>query len=185
MTRLLIAVAVALVLLPVGAAHAETTAPSPSPSPTGGSTTPSTAADPFVRAFDGEVRELTFPEANLDGSFVDSGKQFTLAADLFFAYNKATLSAKAASVLDEVAARLMSRQAATVRVAGYTDSRGSASYNLGLSNRRAIAVRDALAKRLPGVRFKVRAFGEQRPVATNTTDKGRAANRRVTITVTG
>ena len=164
-----------------GTAQAETTTPSPSPS--SGATTPAT--DPFVRDFDGEVRDLTFPEANTDGSVTEVGSQIMLKADVFFAYRKANLNARAAAALDRAAQRLADLGATKVRVDGYTDSKGSAAYNKGLSKRRAEAVRAALAARLPGLDYAVKGNGESRPVATNETGKGRALNRRVTITVTG
>lgn len=162
-----------------GTAQAETTTPSPS----SGATTPAT--DPFVRDFDGEVRDLTFPEANTDGSVTEVGSQIMLKADVFFAYRKANLNARAAAALDRAAQRLADLGATKVRVDGYTDSKGSAAYNKGLSKRRAEAVRAALAARLPGLDYAVKGNGESRPVATNETGKGRALNRRVTITVTG
>lgn len=164
-----------------GTAQAETTTPSPSPS--SGATTPAT--DPFVRDFDGEVRDLTFPEANTDGSVTEVGSQIMLKADVFFAYRKANLNARAAAALDRAAQRLADLGATKVRVDGYTDSKGSAAYNKGLSKRRAEAVRAALAARLPGLDYAVKGNGESRPVSTNETAKGRALNRRVTITVTG
>lgn len=165
-----------------GTAQAETTTPSPSPSASGAATP---AAEPFVRDFDGEAREITFPEADLDGSATEIGSQIMLRADVFFAYRKANLNARAAAALDRAAQRLADLGATKVRVDGYTDSKGSAAYNKGLSKRRAEAVRAALAARLPGLDYAVKGNGESRPVATNETGKGRALNRRVTITVTG
>ena len=95
------------------------------------------------------------------------------------------LNAKAATALDRAAQRLKDLGATKVRVAGYTDSKGSKSYNKSLSQRRAEAVRAGLAARLPGLRYSVKGYGESHPVATNETGHGRALNRRVTITVTG
>lgn len=175
-----------------GTAYAETTSPSPSPtspSPSSSSASPSpsasAAADPFVRDFDGQVRDITFPEANLDGSVTETGAEIMLKADVFFAYRKADLNAKGAAALDRAAQRLKDLGATKVRVAGYTDSKGSKSYNLRLATRRAEAVRSGLAARLPGLSYAVKGYGESRPVANSSTESGRALNRRVTITVTG
>jgi outer membrane protein OmpA-like peptidoglycan-associated protein len=74
-------------------------------------------------------------------------------------------------------------------VEGHTDSVGSPSYNLSLSQRRAQAVRDALARLLPDrpTEFSVRGFGAAKPVAANKNPdgsdnpKGRTKNRRVTV----
>ena len=94
------------------------------------------------------------------------------------------LEQRDAAALDRAAARLKELGATTVRVAGYTDSKGTAAYNRGLSLRRAEAVRAGLATRLPDLTQAVKGYGESRPVASNETAKGRALNRRVTIAVT-
>lgn len=65
---------------------------------------------------------------------------------------------------------------------GHTDTTGDALLNLGLSQRRATAVRLALiARGVPGGALRAQGFGDQRPIATNDSDEGRAANRRTTI----
>ena len=169
------ALAVALVVVPVGTAHAD---------PTTEPVDPSTAVSFPVLPFDARVLTIEFPPASVDGSVTEDGKVITLRADVFFAYNKATLNSKASAALDRAAARLKELGATTVRVAGYTDSKGTAAYNRGLSLRRAEAVRAGLASRLPNLTQAVKGYGESRPVASNETAKGRALNRRVTIAVT-
>ena len=171
-----IATLIAWALIGPKPAAAETTRPDPSTSPV--------VAEALALPIEGEVRDLTFPTANLDGSVTEEGPVITLKADVFFAYNKATLNSKASAALDRAAARLKELGATTVRVAGYTDSKGAAAYNRGLSLRRAEAVRAGLATRLPDLTQAVKGYGESRPVASNETAKGRALNRRVTIAVT-
>lgn len=173
--RLAIPLAAVLVCLPVTVAHAD---------PTEQPVDPSTAQNFPVLSIDGEARTLTFPVANLDGSMVEDGRTITLKADVFFAYNKATLNATAGSALQQAAAKLEELGATKVKVAGHTDSKGSASYNRGLSQRRAEAVRKALLERMPQLNVTAQGYGESKPVATNKTGKGRALNRRVVITVT-
>ena len=70
-----------------------------------------------------------------------------------------------------------------VNVEGHTDNIGSAEYNMELSTRRANAVRDALVNQLKvsTSRLQARGYGLTRPVETNTTDQGRAHNRRVEV----
>jgi outer membrane protein OmpA-like peptidoglycan-associated protein len=72
-----------------------------------------------------------------------------------------------------------------VLVAGYTDSLGNTDTNLKLSLARAAAVRDWLvdASGLSPTHFAIQGYGDTRPKASNATEAGRAANRRVTITL--
>ncbi len=67
-------------------------------------------------------------------------------------------------------------------VGGHTDSTGDAGLNLGLSQRRATAVRLALVARgIPGPALRAQGYGDSRPIAPNDTEEGKAANRRTTI----
>ena len=69
-------------------------------------------------------------------------------------------------------------------VEGYTDSVGSASYNQGLSERRAEAVRRALIRAgVEPTRIVAQGYGKEYPVADNASDSGRAQNRRVEVTI--
>lgn len=73
-----------------------------------------------------------------------------------------------------------------IEVAGHTDSNASASYNQGLSERRAKACMDYLISAgIQPTRLKSKGYGESRPVATNATDAGRAKNRRTEFVVIG
>jgi outer membrane protein OmpA-like peptidoglycan-associated protein len=69
-----------------------------------------------------------------------------------------------------------------IDVYGHTDSTGSDSYNLSLSQRRAASVADYLTSRgVQSARLGTRGFGETQPIASNDTEEGKAANRRVEI----
>ena len=71
-----------------------------------------------------------------------------------------------------------------ITIAGYTDSKGPADYNRTLSEQRAAAVADYLAQRgISRSRMITRGYGETDPVATNTTEAGRADNRRVEVDI--
>lgn len=76
-----------------------------------------------------------------------------------------------------------------IRVDGYTDDQGSAAVNANLSEARAQAVKEWLQKRaprnFPSTRFAVEGHGAQNPVASNSSEQGRAANRRVEIALVG
>ena len=67
-----------------------------------------------------------------------------------------------------------------LRIEGHTDGDGSETYNLSLSEKRAAAVRIALMKEgISQDRLKAKGYGESQPVASNSTDEGKAQNRRV------
>ncbi|GHC60535.1 OmpA family protein [Limoniibacter endophyticus] len=69
-----------------------------------------------------------------------------------------------------------------VDVYGHTDSTGSANYNQALSQRRASSVANYLgAQGIDPRRFNIIGFGQDRPIASNATEEGRAQNRRVEI----
>lgn len=72
-----------------------------------------------------------------------------------------------------------------VLVAGHTDAIGHPAANQKLSEARAASVRDWLADAadLPVTRFAIQGYGDTRPKVPNDTEAGRAANRRVEITL--
>lgn len=99
-----------------------------------------------------------------------------------FDFNKADIRSQDAAVLDEAAETLKSHPDLSVAANGYCDSIGKAGYNLGLSQRRADAVVKYLADH--GVaegRLSPHGFGKTDFVASNSTDEGRAQNRRVEL----
>jgi outer membrane protein OmpA-like peptidoglycan-associated protein len=85
--------------------------------------------------------------------------------------------------MSEVASALSSGDSKSrIVVEGHTDSTGSAETNQELSMKRAAAVRDALVSRgVSADRISVEGFGAARPIADNTSQAGRANNRRVEI----
>ena len=105
---------------------------------------------------------------------------YTLDASLF-AFDSAVLSGKAKASLDKLATDLKdSGKAAEVN--GYTDSTGSAAYNVDLSQRRAQAVASYLeSKGVAANKLTVKGYGATNFVASNDTAAGRAQNRRVDI----
>ncbi len=70
-----------------------------------------------------------------------------------------------------------------VFIEGHTDSKGSAAYNQQLSERRANAVKNSLTEKynIPAEKMSAVGYGEEQPVADNTTAEGRAQNRRVEV----
>jgi outer membrane protein OmpA-like peptidoglycan-associated protein len=99
---------------------------------------------------------------------------------IHFEFNRAVIRSQSFGILNTVAQVMRDYPDVTVEVQGHTDNRGSDSYNLDLSHRRAGAVRDYLiAQGIPPARLTSQGYGESRPIESNRTNTGRAANRRV------
>lgn len=105
--------------------------------------------------------------------------------DITFAVNSTTISPQMRSTLDGVAQSLIKYPNSLIDVMGHTDSTGSEQYNLDLSRRRAEAVANYLVSRgVSRARIETIGYGEQYPIADNSTEEGRARNRRVEIRIT-
>lgn len=109
-----------------------------------------------------------------------------------FLFNRATLTPSAKTILAKVVDTLKDSPNFDVRIDGYTDSLGSAAYNLALSGQRAAAVKHYLvAHGINADRLTTTGHGEDNPIAPNTkpdgsdNPAGRAQNRRVEMTPTG
>jgi len=128
-------------------------------------------------------------KANMAGTGVEVvRKQDNITLDMpgsiTFATNSADLNANFYPILDKVAGTLVQYDQTMIEVAGHTDSTGSAAFNQSLSERRAHSVAAYLVSR--GVRVQrlmVVGDGEKDPIASNDTLEGRAANRRVELTI--
>lgn len=108
---------------------------------------------------------------------------FTLAGDAF-ASGQAQLTAKAAASVQALGVYLKALGAGGAQVLGHTDSQGEAETNRALSQRRADAVKAALASAgFSRNRISAQGQGEDVPLADNATASGRAKNRRVEIVV--
>ncbi|NLG76466.1 MAG: OmpA family protein [Xanthomonadaceae bacterium] len=107
-----------------------------------------------------------------------------MPSNITFALNSADLNAQFFNVLDGVALVLKEYNKTVVEVAGHTDSTGTDAYNLQLSQRRAQAVASYLVSQgIKNERLITVGAGEAYPIASNDTDQGRAANRRVELTI--
>lgn len=112
----------------------------------------------------------------------------TLSADVLFAFGKAELTPKARTVLRRVAREIDEEAAGTVRITGYTDSKGTPKVNNPLSRNRARAVANYVRPLVHrSLQYSVTGKGEAEPIAPNTkpdgsdNPEGRAKNRRVTV----
>lgn len=101
-----------------------------------------------------------------------------------FVSGSADLTDGAVVVLEEVATTLRDYPAISVTIEAHTDNSGDATANLQLSRRRALTVARFLVDQgILGSRLRPQAFGESEPRATNSTEEGKAANRRVEFSV--
>lgn len=104
--------------------------------------------------------------------------------DILFDFDSAVVQPGLRSDLLTLAESLRRYPETTVEVTGHTDEVGSVSYNRDLSLRRANAVASVLIQAgVPQARIRTFGAGEDQPIATNATAEGRAANRRVDITI--
>lgn len=115
------------------------------------------------------------------GCYLTLSEEKTVTLRLTFANNAAEVTNPDASELVKLAEFLKQYPTTSVKLEGYTDSRGSEAYNQKLSAERAAAVA-AILQNVYGIastRISTQGFGEANPVADNETADGRAQNRRV------
>jgi outer membrane protein OmpA-like peptidoglycan-associated protein len=115
-----------------------------------------------------------------DGDNID----LIMPGNITFPTNGSDLRADFYDVLDSVALVLNEYQKTTIVVGGHTDNVGSNSHNQQLSEARANSVAHYLKSTgVLAARFDVVGFGENHPVASNSTESGRASNRRVELSL--
>jgi outer membrane protein OmpA-like peptidoglycan-associated protein len=102
-----------------------------------------------------------------------------------FDTNKSTLTATAKANLDKLVTVFNQYPDTNIQIYGYTDSTGSAEYNLKLSEQRSVSVKAYLGtKGIGATRFTTTGLGIADPIATNDTPEGRSQNRRVEFAIT-
>jgi OOP family OmpA-OmpF porin len=116
------------------------------------------------------------PMTQTVGVFVD---------DILFDYDSSVLRSEYNGKLDELGDYLVKNPDAFLVVGGFADSRGDDEYNMWLSQRRALSVKNYLLSTytIDWDRIVLQWFGEQNPAADNATEEGRQLNRRVELAV--
>ncbi len=132
-----------------------------------------------------EVVKINFPvvkPANVLEQQLTQEKR-AVTYGIYFDFAQATLKPESAPVLKEIAQALNDNPDWKLTVEGHTDNIGGDTYNLDLSKRRALAVKDALVAQynIAPDRLANDGFGASRPVESNDTLEGRARNRRVEL----
>ncbi len=135
---------------------------------------------------DQQERDLRARTAGTDVRVIRQGNDLILniPSGINFAYDSAAVEPQFRRTLDQVGQVLHQYDRTYVDIYGHTDSTGSDAYNQDLSERRAVSVADYLVTRgVQAARIGTRGFGETQPIASNDTEQGRAANRRVEIKI--
>jgi peptidoglycan-associated lipoprotein len=99
--------------------------------------------------------------------------------DVHFDFDRFNLRPDALKILDDAIAKLQANPMLNVTIEGHCDSIGTVEYNLALGERRSNSVREYLVSRgIAAGRLRTVSYGEERPIADNSTAAGRAQNRR-------
>jgi len=134
---------------------------------------------------DKQARQIDQAIPGADVERVGEGIKLVLNENAIrFDTNKSTLTAAAKANLDKLVAVFNEYPDTDITIYGYTDSTGSADYNLKLSGERATSVKNYLVnKGLAASRFNITGMGIADPIATNDTAEGRSQNRRVEFAI--
>ncbi len=109
-------------------------------------------------------------------------KEGFMALYINFDTNKAVIKSESMAIVDQVAELMKGKQGLKLSIEGHTDAQGTATANKTLSLNRAKAVVKALTERgISASRLSSAGWGQERPIADNRSEDGRAKNRRVEI----
>ncbi|MEU1704774.1 OmpA family protein [Streptomyces sp. NPDC005706] len=187
--------AVLLAAANLSVAHADDTSPSDPPGTEPSATAPVKVdpTDPDLKLPEGatlaEAKVLDIKSVVEDQSGderredTNADVTFALQAEVLFGKDSAKLSGEAKARIATIGDEIKKQNATRVRVFGFTDDLGSSAHGDVLSRQRANAVQAVLDQDLndPNVTFEVRGYGEQYPIADNSTEAGRKKNRRVEV----
>lgn len=139
-----------------------------------------TLAEPKVLDIKQIVEDQSGDERRED---TNADVKFALQAEVLFGKDSAKLGGEAKSRISAIADEIRTQNATRIRVFGFTDNLGSSAHGDVLSKKRANAVQEVLDQELndPNITFEVRGYGEQYPIASNTTEASRKKNRRVEV----
>ncbi len=145
----------------------------------------------FLSAGDGSYNLYIIDEAAFRKQLMFDAEELKKALDeeghvavygIYFDIDRAVLKLGAEKVLVEMVKLMKNNPKLKIEIQGHTDNTGEAHHNLDLSTRRAETVRKfLLAYGVEAARVLSRGYGEEKPVASNDTEEGRALNRRVEL----
>lgn len=144
-----------------------------------------TAGTIIGRKMDKQAQEIenSVPDAKVER--VGEGISVEFDSSVLFALNSFSLTPDATSNLDKLVTILNEYPDTNIEIQGHTDSSGSEEYNQTLSEKRAGTVSTyLLRKNINGKRISTKGYGELSPKYDNSTEIGRAQNRRVEFVIT-
>jgi OOP family OmpA-OmpF porin len=133
--------------------------------------------------FDFAAANMVSPLPEFNEDVLEEGKTFTLT-DVHFEYDRDVIRREYVADLLEKVQIFKAYPEMVVEIRGHTDAEGTDSYNQNLSMRRALAVKNFFVQNgVSPSRFKAKGYGESVPIMDNSSELGRAFNRRVEVFV--
>ena len=131
-----------------------------------------------IENLEGQMEELTVLVQK------ESRTELTIGNDILFAFDSSVIRQSAKPTLARIVQALNENADETIHIEGHTCDIGTEQYNMGLSQRRAQAVREYLVNSgVSASRITTEAFGESEPLVPNENEAARQLNRRVEITI--
>jgi peptidoglycan-associated lipoprotein len=126
-----------------------------------------------------EAEERARAEAEARARAAAEAARRAFSTAIYFDYDRSELKPEARAALDSKIPLLRANTAVRIRIAGHADERGSDSYNMGLSQRRAASAKAYLVSQgIAADRIETVGFGEERPAAMGSDENAWAQNRR-------
>jgi outer membrane protein OmpA-like peptidoglycan-associated protein len=136
------------------------------------------------RYMDKQAEELQNDIKDAKIERVGEGIKITFNSGILFKTNSSDLQPEAKANIEKLGTVLKKYDDTNILVEGHTDSTGSDTYNMSLSERRAQAVANfTQAQGVAAARFTIKGYGESQPIVSNSTAEGRQQNRRVEIAI--
>ncbi|MFB6455696.1 OmpA family protein [Chitinophaga sp. Hz27] len=136
------------------------------------------------KKMDKQAQEIKTEVPNATVERVGEGINVKFDAGVLFGFDKSDLSPAAQTSITQLAQVLNKYPDTYVRVEGHTDSTGTDAYNMALSERRVKSVSAFLTKQgVDASRIQGFWYGKTQPIAPNSTEEGRAKNRRVEFSI--
>jgi len=140
----------------------------------------------YKKQTDEKIAELEKKIDEIGDAEPNSGIKYKppyILENIQFGTNSDKLFSSSFPELDKLARKLTTNKTLTIRIVGYTDNEGSPKYNLQLSKKRALAVKEYLVTvgKIDAARIETDGKGEQNSIASNETREGRAKNRRIEV----